>query len=701
MLTLQDLSGRFDGVKWRGRDSFQCLCPAHIDKQASLTVSAGDKGLVLYCHSGCRTEDILGKIGLRYQDIMPERDRGKPVTGKRFDFRNIVASYEYRNGTRKLRDANKNFLWQHREPDGTWKAGRGKAAHVLYQAGEPAQTIFLLEGEKDCDNAASELGLFCVSAEDGAGSRSKWHDSYTRELEGKDVLLVPDNDEVGRKFCDDIAAQISTTVKSLRIIDLRKIWPEIPEKGDISDLIDRYKDKTADLLRELEQTAEPWTPITHEIQDDDLQRFKAKPATDFEVLPLETDRKGNAVKTIENFYRIFTYDPFYASVRFNELTNSAEMTVTDRNGKQIIKQMDDSDDAASMRYCQSKFGLYQPAMHEAAIKLLLRDRRYNPIIDLVNSFEWDGKNRIEFFLHRWMKVEDSPYSREVSRLIFAGGINRLYNPGCKFDDCPVLIGTKQGEGKSTIIEWLALNSTFSKVIDVMDGSQKSIENLSGVWIGEIAELSAFKKSDIEALKSFITRTADQYRPPYGRKVTVLPRRCIFIGTTNTREFLTDRSGNRRFYPVEVCSNGYDLWQQEDEVRAYIAQCWAEARERYKQGTIPPYANRALTAEYHEAQSAAEIDDWRFGVTEKYLASLPNDYPVCIKELFKKALYPDSVTEPKRGDQIEIAQIMDKIQDWERCEKREQTRDYGRQRCWKRKSVHSGFTEITQETELPF
>ena len=417
-------------------------------------------------------------------------------------------------------------------------------------------------------------------------------------------------------------------------------------------------------------------------------------------LGLEIDKNGLPTKTIENFFRIFTGDPFYSSIRFNELTNSAEITVPDRNGKQHVKQMDDADDAASMRYVQTRYKLYQPVMHEAAMKLLLRERAYNPLCDLVDSFEWDGQNRIEHFLTKWMKVEDSPYTREVSRLIFAGGIHRLYSPGCKFDDVPVLVGTEQGEGKSTIVEWLALNAAYFKVIDVMDGSQKSIEGLTGLWFGEIAELSAFRKSDIEALKSFITRTSDQYRPPYGRKVTVLPRRIVFIGTTNSRQFLTDKSGNRRFYPVEVHSNGYDLWQAEAEVREYIAQCWAEARERYKAGTIPPYADRALIKSYREAQAAAEIDDWRVGVIEKYLSTLPDDYPICIKELFRRALYPDSPLEPKRSDQIEIAQIMDKMADWIRCEKREQTRDYGRQRCWKRKSVHLT-SEVDSAASLPF
>lgn len=419
-----------------------------------------------------------------------------------------------------------------------------------------------------------------------------------------------------------------------------------------------------------------------------------------DTIDLERDSNGIPLKTIENFYRIFSEDQYYSTVRFNELTNSAEISVTGDNGELIIKQVDDTTDADSMRYVQTKYHLYHPNMHDAGMKLLLRDRAYNPIVSLVDSFSWDGRNRIEFFLNTWLKVEDSEYSREVSRLIFAGGINRLYRPGCKFDEVPVLVGTRQGEGKSTIIEWLALNQAYSKVIDQMDGSQKAVEGLTGVWIGEIAELSAFRKADIEALKSFITRTSDQYRQPYARKVSVLPRRCIFIGTTNSRQFLTDKTGNRRFFPVEVHSNGYVLWQREEEVRQYIVQCWAEARERFKAGKMLPYAQKELIEKYREAQEAAEIDDWRPGVIEQYLNSLPDDYCICLKELYKRALYPNSELEPKRTDQLELAQIMDKMPEWERTERRIQTVEYGRQRCWQKKSVHKEELIISAK-QLPF
>lgn len=78
----------------------------------------------------------------------------------------------------------------------------------------------------------------------------------------------------------------------------------------------------------------------------------------------------------------------------------------------------------------------------------------------------------------------------------------------------------------------------------------------------------------EAVKAYITRQEDNYRQPYQKYTTTIPRRCVFIGTTNNDRFLSDKTGNRRFYPVEAKANGYDILSREDEIKAYIQQCWA-------------------------------------------------------------------------------------------------------------------------------
>ena len=309
----------------------------------------------------------------------------------------------------------------------------------------------------------------------------------------------------------------------------------------------------------------------------------------------------------------------------------------------------------------------------------MRDVKYHPVRDIIDSIKWDGQNRIETILIKWLKCEDTPYTREVSRLIFAGGINRIYNPGCKFDDVPVLIGLKQGEGKSTFVRWLAMEDKFFREVGEIDG-QKGIEILDGAWICEMSELLALTKTkEVEAVKSYMTKTKDSVRRPYDRRLSERPRQCVFIGTTNKRQFLTDKTGNRRFYPVVVNSSGYDLFDNEDAIRHDIAQCWAEAKQRFDEGNLPAFADPTLRKPIQEAQADAAEDDWRDDPIKDYLDMRDK---VCIREIWFEALgMPDNAL-PTRKDSNDIAVIIQSTGEWIRG-KAERTERYGVQKVYHR------------------
>ena len=217
------------------------------------------------------------------------------------------------------------------------------------------------------------------------------------------------------------------------------------------------------------------------------------------------------------------------------------------------------------------------------------------------------------FLIEWLKVDDCPYSEEVSGLSLPVESIELFSPGCKFEDMAVLIGKKQGEGKSTIIRWLAMDDKFFREVNEIDG-QRGVEAVEGGWICEVSELLALKRTkEVEAAKSYFSRQTDTYRKPHDKRVTENPRQCIFIGTTNTAEFLTDKTGNRRYYPVECNSSGRDLFEHKAEIQEYIEQCWAEAYALYQKGELPPVLDKSILPEAQYRQESALEDDYRSGM----------------------------------------------------------------------------------------
>ena len=391
------------------------------------------------------------------------------------------------------------------------------------------------------------------------------------------------------------------------------------------------------------------------------------------AIPLSYDGQGRPLSTIDNFLMVLRNDAFFDSLCFNQLSYSPEHIV---NGK--LERWEDKDDSKARFYIEQKYKIHSREKLDDALRILFAEREYHPIKQIIEGIKWDGVPRIKTLFIKWLKCEDTPYIREVTRLVFAGGIHRLYNPGCKFDDVAVLIGTKQGEGKSTFARWLAIQDAFFTEVTEIEG-QKGIEAIEGAWICEIAELLAVTKTkEVEAVKSYITKLVDRYRRPFDRRTTDHKRQCVFIGTTNKEQFLTDKTGNRRWYPVKVNSSGYDLHDHKEEIQADILQAWAEAKYLYDNNELPPYADRALLDEIRKNQEDAVEDDYRVGMIESYIKTRDK---VCILELWKYAL-DNEFSKPTRRESNEITLILQKLGGWVRG-RVERHQQFGNQMFWYR------------------
>ena len=387
-------------------------------------------------------------------------------------------------------------------------------------------------------------------------------------------------------------------------------------------------------------------------------------------IALAFDGKGQPLSTIDNFLMILRNDKEFESLRFNQLSYSPEHIV---NGK--LERWQDKDDSKARFYIEQKYKIHNREKLDDALRILFAEREYHPIKQIIEAVEWDGVSRIQELFIKWLKCEDTPYIREVTRLVFAGGIHRLYNAGCKFDDVAVLIGTKQGEGKSSFVRWLAIQDEFFTEVNEIEG-QKGIEILEGAWICELSELLALTKAkEVEAVKSYITKLVDRYRRPFDRRTTDHKRQCIFIGSTNRSAFLTDKTGNRRFYPVEVHSSGYDLHDHKEKIQADILQAWAEAKYLYDKGELQPYADRNLLGEIRAKQEQAVEDDYRVGMISDYISQKDR---VCILELWQCALN-NEFSKPTRRESNELTLILQNL-GWVRG-KIEHHGHYGNQLFW--------------------
>jgi putative DNA primase/helicase len=237
---------RREGGAWRAR------CPAHDDHDPSLGIAISDGKLLVHCRSGCSQEAVLDALRQRglWREPEPERNGGGIK-------RKIVASYNYRDASGNLhyqvvRFDPKDF--RQRRPNGApdaWLWNMTGVEPLPYRLPEmmayPVATVFIVEGEKDVDNFG-ELGLIATCNHGGAG---KWRSEISRHLTGRDIVILPDNDEPGRAHASDVAAKLAGIAAQVRILEL----PGLPAKGDVSDWI--AAGGTAGELERLASAARP------------------------------------------------------------------------------------------------------------------------------------------------------------------------------------------------------------------------------------------------------------------------------------------------------------------------------------------------------------------------------------------------------------------------------------------------------------
>lgn len=440
----------------------------------------------------------------------------------------------------------------------------------------------------------------------------------------------------------------------------------------------------------------------------DLEVLEAEVSGDDDWMEqLDTDRKGNPHETIDNILIILRHDKrLKGRIAYDEFAHR-KIVRKSLPWRKITGRgwWIDRDEAGLRHYLERIYEITAVQKIKDALEMNFLENSFHPVRQYLDGLKWDGERRLDELFIDYMGAADTEYTRAVTRKTLTAAVARIYQPGCKFDYVPVLVGA-QGIGKSSLFREMAgvwFSDSFS---GVGTDSNKAFEQLQGTWIMEIAELAGLKKADVEPIKHYISKQEDRYRPAYGHNVEYHPRQNIFVGSTNDKDgFLRDDTGDRRFWPI-LCHEQEPVYSvfkdlSEDEIN----QLWAEAKHYYEQGE-PLYLGD-LEPEARKMQEAFKVKDERTAVIAAYLETpLPENWSamsigarqqylkdeelykdgntlrtrVCVAEIWCE-LFGGSFRDMTSNNTKHIHSLLSRVPGWIQTNKSARFSIYGKQRIY--------------------
>ena len=405
------------------------------------------------------------------------------------------------------------------------------------------------------------------------------------------------------QVADKFIANLNKAAKNLPDISVKDIM------NKISALVKKVKQQHKDFLKDLEAENEKKSEEEKRNQAKEkreklfqrLQVLKTLPLND-EVLAeiqeiirelcewkysktFNSYRRECVKATAKNSKLIFENDPTLDGlVGYDEFLQTEVFLKQPhwRKSNCIKEEWTDADDSELRFYLRENYGEFSNKdLIQDSLIHFSRQHQFNVMRDYFNNLPtWDGKSRVEELFVNWLKADDTPYTREATKIWLVAAMARIFHPGCTFQAAIVLQGP-QMIGKSHILERLGGNF-YSVLSDNVDDSH-ALDALLNSWIIEMKEFSAARKVDINALKSFIERSSDNRRLAYAKRAKLYKRHCAFAITLNDSQFLRDLTGNRRYWIIPC--HGVKL-QPVTEVdgeklnEEYIRQIWAEVKVIY-------------------------------------------------------------------------------------------------------------------------
>lgn len=362
---------------------------------------------------------------------------------------------------------------------------------------------------------------------------------------------------------------------------------------------------------------------------------------------MKVDKNGDLTdeiaQTVANCEEVIRYDKeLFGRLYFNELSYSpyvyGNLPWFNHRG---WREWTNNDDKNLWAYIEKRYGLKNEEKIQAGLSNVIHLRYTNPVKAMLEEAHnnWDGNSHVADLLPLLTGAERTEYNTAALRLFMLGAVSRIYHPGCKFDYMLVLVGP-QGKYKSSFFHFLAINDEWlNDNFNSLDGD-KAFEKLRGMWMVELAELQATKRAkDVESIKSFITSRDDIYRSPYSRRTEHHPRMCVLAGTSNPVDFLTDRTGNRRFLPV-TCWVHEVPNPHDDEIatKSLVLQAWGEIMDEFMRAgrNVRLVLDPKIEKQADEMRSAYLEEDPDVGLIQAWLDKV-NDNRVCAVQIWRAAL----------------------------------------------------------------
>lgn len=334
---------------------------------------------------------------------------------------------------------------------------------------------------------------------------------------------------------------------------------------------------------------------------------------------VDADGEPTGLKNCEaNVRLVLKHDPEWAgTLRFNLVSKEIDVFGGPLAG--VDPNSRDMEALCWLQRSQYKLSLKHHVVG-SILASVARDCAYDPLADYLNSLEWDGTERITGLFADYFGAEPSPLVAAISRRWIISAVARGLNPGCKVDTILVLEGG-QGKFKSTACDVLGSPWFTDTKINLHDKDSRVIA--SSRWLIEIGELAGFSRADEELRKTFLSARMDYLRPPYGRVSELFKRRCVFVGTTNADDYLSDPSGLRRYWPIRCGTIDIEGLRNDRD------QLYAEAVVAYKAGERWWLAEDELKLGEESAQERARPGSKTESVLSWWLRMSPEKRPSAV------------------------------------------------------------------------